>query len=285
MVNFDAYTATTTSAKRDDLGQVFFDVLGLGNFKLKTGKGFHTFSDRLAFCTVEGQEVGAVQWGGRQGDRVMLEVKGEHSPAVVETFRKRFPHRVTRVDACADFDAPGAFQRLYKACRTVKKAHGIVGGKFGDWEDFPEKGRTLYLGARSSVTRARLYEKGLQPEYQHLNKKDWVRLEVQVRPAGDAKFEYSKVSPLDVWGASKWSRDIAAQVLKEHIDPHPAGSVNRLSERENALRWMCKQYGAHLVSLAHDLGGWDCVGLTLSEMISEIRIPLIFEELPKNDLN
>ena len=267
MVNFDAYTATTTSAKRDDLGQVFFDVLGLGNFKLKAGKGFHTFADRLAFCTVDGQEVGAVQWGGRQGDRVMLEVKGEHSPAVVETLRKRFPHRVTRVDACADFDAPGAFSRLYKLCRAVKKAHGIIGGKFGDWEDFPEKGRTLYLGARSSVTRARLYEKGKQTEYQHLAKPDWTRLELQVRPVGTAKFEYSSASPLDVWGASKWSRDIAAQVLKEHIDPHPAGTVYRLPERENALRWMCKQYGAHLVSLADDLGGWECLGLTLREML------------------
>jgi hypothetical protein len=32
---------------------------------------------------------------------------------------------------------------------------------------------------------------------------------------------------------------------------------------------MCKQYGPHLFSLAQDLGGWDCVGLTLREMIGE----------------
>lgn len=272
MVRFDAYTATTAEAKKDDLGQIFFDALGLGNFKLKMGRGFHTFAERLSFNSIEGGEIGAVQWGGRQGDRVMLEVKGEHSPRVAELLRGRFSHRVTRVDACADFDAPGAFSRLYRACRAIKKAHGIVGGKFGDWEDFPEKGRTLYLGARSSVTRARLYEKGLQPEYQHLNKPNWVRLEVQVRPAGEAKVGFSKASPLDMWGASKWSRDIAAQVLKEHVDPHPAGTVYRLSERENALRWMCKQYGAHLLSLADDLGGWECIGLTLAEMMAEQRI-------------
>ena len=97
--------------------------------------------------------------GRSSGDRVMLEVKGDKSPAVADALRARFPHRVTRVDACADFDAPGAFQRLYKACRTVKKAHGIVGGKAGDWEDFPEKGRTSTLGHACCVTRARLYEK------------------------------------------------------------------------------------------------------------------------------
>jgi len=34
---------------------------------------------------------------------------------------------------------------------------------------------------------------------------------------------------------------------------------------------MVAQYGAHLVSLADDLGGFDCLGLTLGEMISEQR--------------
>ena len=58
-----------------------------------------------------------------------------------------------------------------------------MGGKAGDWDDFPEKGRTLYLGSQSSPVRMRLYEKGLQPEYAHLNRPNWARIEVQVRPA------------------------------------------------------------------------------------------------------
>jgi hypothetical protein len=32
---------------------------------------------------------------------------------------------------------------------------------------------------------------------------------------------------------------------------------------------MCKQYGQHLVDLAADLGGWECVGLTISEILTE----------------
>ena len=115
----------------------------------------------------------------------------------------------------------------------------------------------------------RLYEKGLQPEYAHLSRPDWVRIEAQVRPAKEAKQTFSTLSPLDVWGASRWTRDIAAVVLESHVDPHPAGTVYRLTDRETALRWMCKQYGQHLASLAQDLGGWDCVGLTLSEMLAE----------------
>ena len=97
------------------------------------------------------------------------------------------------------------------------------------------------------------------------------RIEVQIRPKGiEAKEAFSKLSAIEVWGAGKWTRDIAAAVLHQHVDPHPAGSTYRLSERETALRWMCKQYGAHMVSLASDLGGWDCVGLTLSEIMQEL---------------
>jgi len=115
----------------------------------------------------------------------------------------------------------------------------------------------------------RLYEKGLQPEYAHLSRPDWVRIEAQVRPTKEAKETFSTLSPLDVWGASRWTRDIAAVVLESHVDPHPAGTVYRLTDRETALRWMCKQYGQHLTSLAQDLGSWDCLGLSLREILEE----------------
>ena len=90
-----------------------------------------------------------------------------------------------------------------------------------------------------------------------------------MRPAKGGQGGICKPSPLEVWGAARWTRDIAAKVLEQHIDPHPAGTTYRLTDRETALRWMCKQYGQHLTSLAQDLGGWDCVGLTLQEIIAE----------------
>ena len=128
----------------------------------------------------------------------MFEVKGEHSQKAAEALRARFEHRVTRVDACADFDAPGAFEALLAPSIEVKKERRIMGGKAGDWDDFPEKGRTLYLGSQSSPVRMRLYEKGLQPEYAHLNRPNWARIEVQVRPAKEAKEAFASLSPLEV---------------------------------------------------------------------------------------
>lgn len=269
MVRFDAYSATMRGAHSDDVGQVLFDLVGLSG-QVYQSKGHHNFGQRVGFKDSGGHEVGSVQFGGKQGDLIMVEVKGEYTPKAVEAIRARFPHRVTRVDSCADFDAPGAFTRLLGACTTIKRQHRILGGKAGDWDDFPEKGRTLYLGSTQSPVRLRLYEKGKQAEYAHLDRPDWARLEVQVRPKKlETGQQYAELDPMQVWGAGRWTRDIAATVLQEHVDPHPAGTTYRLSDRETALRWMCKQYGSHLVSLAQDLGGWDCVGLTLSEILAD----------------
>lgn len=265
MIRFDAYTATTTAATAKQLQALLFDPFA----RIKVGKGFHTFGERMSFVDETGTEYGSVSWGGGQGDRAMIEVKGECSPRVVERLRSDFPHRVTRVDACADFDAPGAFESLLGPCQEVVESKRIYSERRGDWDHFPELGRTYMMGSAQSVSRVRLYEKGKQPEYRHLARHDWSRLEVQVRPAKEAKDTFSTLTPVEVWGASGWTRDIATRCLLEHVDPHPAGSTYKRTERDAALAWMCKQYGPHLFSLACDLGGWECLGLTLREMIEE----------------
>jgi hypothetical protein len=266
MVRFDGYSATTTAANHEQLIELFGD-----GFTAQAGRGFHNFGYRIGLKDHSGTEVGSVMWGGRQGERSMLEVKGEHSPRVVEALRSRFPHRATRLDSCADFDAPGSFERLLGSCMEVKRRYRLKGERQGDWEDFPELGRTQYLGSRQSVTRLRLYEKGKQPEYLHLDKPEWVRAEVQVRPAKEAKSEFSQVSALDVWGASAWTRELAAGILSNHIDPHPAGTVWKKTNDEQAFHWMCKQYASVLLGLHDELGSWECVGLTIKEKLLSLQ--------------
>jgi hypothetical protein len=264
MVRFDAYSATTNEVNPYQLAELFGPGL-----TLKQGHGFHQFGHRLAFKDETGSEVGAVQWGGKHGIRSMIEVKGERSPEVVERLRRLCTHRVTRMDSCADFDAPGSFKRLLGACMRVKRQHRLKGERLGDWQDFPEQGRTQYLGAPTSATRLRLYEKGRQQEYLHLARPDWVRAEIQVRPVLHCKERFSQLSAVEAWGASAWSEELAGEILQGHVDPNRAENTWRPSERERALSWMCRHYGAHLVSLADDLGSWECVGLTLREMINK----------------
>lgn len=264
MVRLDAYSATSQAANPYQLAELF----GTG-LEVREGRGHHQFGHRLTFTDDTGSQVGAVQWGGRHGDRSMIEVKGERTPTVVEGLRSRYPHRVTRVDSCADFDAPRAFERLLRSVRSVKREHRIWGETRGDWEDHPEKGRTYYLGATTSPTRFRLYEKGKQPEYEHLNRPDWARAEVQVRPQKEAKHAFAALSPLDVWGSSGWSRDLAGKILNNHVDPHPAGTVYRKTDLERRLSWLCTQGGPTLMELYSLCGSWECVGLTLGEKLKE----------------
>lgn len=266
-VRFDAYTATMSGVKPAECIGLIYGALG---DEAREGKGFHTFAERVSVRNVQGEEVGAVSWGGHQGERVMIEVKGDRTPGVVERIRGSYPHRCTRVDSCADFERPGVFEELLEPVMRAKSDYRLYGERRGDWS-FPELGRTQYLGANSSAVRARLYEKGKQPEYRHLNRPNLCRLEIQVRPAKDAKAEYAALTPLEVWGASKWTRQLAAEVLAQLLDSHPPGTVRKDSRRDQALRWMAGQYGPHLISLAAELGGWDVLGLTLREMVGEER--------------
>lgn len=267
MLRFDAYTATIQGLRPSDFVDQLADF-GRGD-KVKGGRGFQTFGERLSVYDDSGSQVGAVQWGGLQGERVMCEVKGERTPRMVEWLRQH-SHRCTRVDSCVDFERPGIFDELREVVEGVRGRHGIYRQNLGDW-DQPELGRTVMLGASSSAVRGRLYEKGKQPELRHLRRPDLVRIEVQVRPQKEARQVYSQLSALEVWGASRWTRELAAEVLHERIDARPAGAVWRESQRDRALRFMARQYGAHLVSLAADLGGWEVLGLTLGEMIREDR--------------
>lgn len=261
---FDAYTATGRGIEPMDA----LNLIWRPDMEVVEGRGFHRFGKRWSVRDRCG-EVGSVQAGGAQGELVMVEVKGERTPEVVEQLRARFEHRCTRVDSCVDFEEPGAFEKLLGPVLAVKADHRLYGEPRGDWADFPDLGRTQYLGAKQSAVQARLYEKGKQPEYVHLGRSDWVRLEVQVRPAKDAKERFARLSPMEVWGAGRWTRDLAQRVLEAHVEAHPAGTTWKQTKRDAALRWMVRQYAPHLTSLAADLGGFDVLGLTLGEMLAE----------------
>jgi hypothetical protein len=268
LTRFDAYTATTRAANYEDMVNVLFH---LGD-KVRQGRGHHGFKERISVVSRCGTEAGSVSWGGTHGNLIMIEAKGERTPEVVEQLRSKYEHRCTRVDSCYDIEEPGAFDKLLAPCLEVKRDFKLKGSKAGDWDDFPEDGRTLYVGANTSPVRLRLYEKGHQPEYRHLARPDWVRIELQVRPAKDAKDSYSTADSLAVWGASAWTRDLAAKVLQAELAPLPAGTTYKLSEEERAIRFMCKQYGNHMMTMRNRLGSWEAVGLELAEHIRKQRL-------------
>lgn len=268
MPQFDAYVATM---RVDNPGKLV-SLAAFQGTELKQREGYFNGFGNLIALRDEAGEYAAVSWGGQNEGWARLEVYGAKTPEVVERFREEVPeHRVTRVDSAHDVEKPGAWEELLGICTEVKRKFKLTGEKRGDWDDFPERGRTLYLGSPSSVTTARLYEKGKQPEYLSAGKPHWVRLELEVKPKNEARDVYSKLSATEVWGASRYTRELAARVLHSELAAYPPGTVRKDSQRDRALRFMCQQYGSHLMSLKDDLGSWDCLGLTLGEMIREAK--------------
>lgn len=265
MPEFDAYSATTRAAK----AETFLGMLWKPGFEVREGRGFHGFERRISVkCGQTRDEVGAVSFGGTHGDLVMVEAKGFVTSEVIERIRQEVPdHNCTRVDSCHDADVPGAWDDYLAIVQDVKAKYRIVGEKRGDWDHHPELGRTMYLGATSSPVRLRLYEKGKQPEYRHACRENWVRIECQVRPQKDARQAYSTVSASDVWGASKFTREIAARAFALDTGLFPAGGVKKENDLERRLRWMVMQYAPTLLELREAVGTWECVGKSLEEMV------------------
>jgi hypothetical protein len=263
-VRFDGYGATSRAAKPLEL----LALLQVDGDTVKQSRGYHNYGEKLSVMDSLGFEVGSVLYGGRNADTPFIEVKGERSPAVAESLRATIEHLPSRLDVCFDVDRPGAWDGMLSVVLAIKEKHRLYGERRGDW-DYPEKGRTQYLGADTSPIRSRLYEKGKQPEYRHLGQLDRVRLELQVRPKKEARAVYAELSPLECWGASKWTRELAAELMGEILDPHPPGTIRRDSKRDQSLRWMCRQYAPHLMSLKEELGDWKCVGLQLADIIRD----------------
>lgn len=240
MVRFDAYTASVRGIGYRDLCA----IVDFEGAEVVGGKGHYGYAERISFRDAGGAEIAAVQYGGTNAATPMVEFKGERTPVLVDAVREAFPeHSCSRVDSAYDIAKPGAWDTLLADVLAVKATHKLKGEQRGDWQDFPEDGRTMYLGAPSSTVRTRLYEKGKQPDYRSLGMPDWVRLEVQVRPAKEAKKRYATLTAEQVWGASRYTRDLAARVLQRELNPFPAGTVRKETSEERKCRFMMKQYG------------------------------------------
>src|SRR5690606_24476732 len=118
----------------------------------------------------------------------------------------------------------------------------------GDWitEGSP-KGRTLYVGSRQSSAFVRIYEKGKQLRGAHPDQAEkyspgWVRVEFEVKPQKQAGWEFATRSPIEVWGAAAWSRQLHKAMFGGDLEPAPV-TYERAPDDERAWRFMLKQYG------------------------------------------
>lgn len=218
-------------------------------------------------------------WSGGIHDRPHVVFSGETAPAGADLLRSAFPgkHSVTRADVCIDYAEPGAYDRLQDLALDIARDRSIKVGTAGD-HLLTKQGRTLYLGATSSHTRLRLYDKAAELREQFTNNlpklllvpDHLARLEVQVRPqTREAKAAAAAASPIELMGSAAWMRELMRQVAGVELEPFNAGRLWRQADDDRAYAAMLAQYGGMLARVVGGLGSWECLGLQLRDDLAE----------------
>lgn len=218
-----------------------------------------------------------VWWGGmHQAPHVVS--SGESAPLVAGVLRQHFPdHTVSRADVCIDYAEPGAYERLQGITLGIAEARRVKVGTAGD-HLLTMRGRTLYLGATSSHTRLRLYDKADELREQFARDPvrlaevppQLARLEVQVRPhTPQAKAAAASVEPMALMGSAAWTRELMHQVAGLELEPFEVARPWRQADDDRAYAALLAQYGGLLQRVCADLGTWDMVGRQIGHDLAE----------------
>jgi hypothetical protein len=145
------------------------------------------------------------------------------------------------------------------------KARGITINMLGDWSE-GGKGRTLELGARSSVVRLVIYEKGYQIGLENGGDPDHVRMEVRVRPKHN-KHEVAKWAPEQCFAAAKWVRDALEELGWQTLQAQAAiGTIRKPTDDEKSRIALINQYGAILDRWLSEAGSWEELGTQIKAL-------------------
>ena len=274
MARFDWYQATVR-AEVPDIRACLSDLAGPEGSWEPLNKAPHGYAFGSRLVGSDGP-LALLWWGGCHAHPHAV-VSGEPAQAASELLRAGLPnHTVSRADACIDYAEAGAYDRLQGLAVGVARDKRVKVGTAGD-HLVTLQGRTLYLGATSSHTRLRLYDKAAELRGQFANDPvrladvpaELARLECQVRPqTPEAKAAAARVDPLTLMGSASWMRELMRQVAGLDLHPFEAGKVWRQSDDQRAYAAVLAQYGGLFKRLAAEQG-WECLGLQIRDDLAE----------------
>jgi hypothetical protein len=268
-MRFDAYAATIRDQKLDYVANSLADSLeGIAS----RGKPMPRYGEVLSIDV--GSRMAA--WVGVNTDsgHIYVEGKGETTPGLAQSLRVKFPeHTAPRIDVCEDFDEPGAFDALIRIVRGSKGPR--VKGGYVALPDDVEDGKTWAAGVRGGVGFVRCYEAGKHPDRVHLAKPNWARLELECRPhyARD-KAAAARMSPLEVWGMSAWTRAVGEAVTHVPI-PRFEAEIRQYSH-DKTTRYIANTFRRHFEEM---LANGEHIERTLRSVWEEQDA---FDKLPRN---
>ena len=270
MAGFDWYQATIPD---ENVNNVLEHLHGLSDrAAMRHSKGAHGYGHTTVIENAEGPL--ARVWHGGSHVHPHVVFSGETTQAGVELIRVAYPvHAVTRVDTREDFGGADTFDTVLPHLLDVAKGFRVQVGTAGD-RLLTKQGRTVYLGAKSSAVRLRMYDKAaeLRSKYaadpvrlsqvpEHLT-----RFEAQVRPGNHmARQLFAKAEPLAIMGSSPWLREVWRRVVGSEVEPVQVGTLWRQSDDDRAYSYLLSQYGGLLKRLCIDAGSWDLVGRQIGD--------------------
>lgn len=273
MPSFDWYQATVPAEVPDLLEAL--STLSDGPADVLHGRGHHGYAHETRLQGSDGPI--ARVWHGGTHQRPHVVLSGDIAHAGAQVVRQHWPeHKPTRVDSAEDWQDP-VFDRIQQAMLEVASIARVKVDTRGD-HLLTKEGRTVYLGAPSSAVRLRLYDKAaelrskfasdpirLSQVPEHL-----VRLEAQVRPAGDlARRSFATIQPEEVMGSASWLRDVWSKVTGLEAQPVQARKLWRQSDDDRAWAHMLAQYGPLLERKKQEQGDWACVGLQIGSDLAQ----------------
>jgi hypothetical protein len=262
-MNFDWYGASVDAGPDETLAEAVGAFESASLYPSRATSGFNR-----AMALRRGDvTLATVMWenlGDPDSDSCFVQGTGRHAAPVATWLRRWQPaHRVARADVAEDYQGEGAWERLSGLCFEVADEHHVKTEHAGDWHTGVH-GRSVYVGGRQSVAREICYEKGKQiggdPNH--------VRMELRVRPASrEAKYLASKASPLDFYGAARWTKSLAAKLGHQDVARLSLGTVYRDEDIERSRKALLRQYGFVLRGLETECGGWPAVGMWIGEQL------------------
>lgn len=177
--------------------------------------------------------------------------------AVAGLARRGVAARATRLDSAFDIFG-GDFDRIADAVKVAAQTpHGGAPVRSFERWDSPH-GATLYVGSRAASVRVRVYQKGLEQRGKGnvAAPLDWVRVELQWRPQKTMRAAALLLSPLEVWGASEWTADVAAQLMG--VDVEHVHAAHEHTPFEDSYAWLLRS-ASGVFARAVDRLGMDVV--------------------------
>lgn len=266
-MKFDWYQASIPGINPIAIMETFSKSEYYGDWEQsKPLKGY----DRASQFVIGGEVLYKINHGGHNEEFGANVVgSGSYAERLAAIVRENFPsHKVSRVDSCEDFHHPDVYAYLRKKALQIAKEQKVKVREIVKPLSECDDGRTLYLGSQTSAVSMRIYEKGKQLGCGT----EWVRAELQVRPQKDLKQIVSRLSAVELWGMSKWSLNMAAQMGNKNIQRVDA-QIYHQSDHDRAYRFMLKQYRKVLSQMLCTHGSPETVGAQIFHDLKEMAMP------------